>query len=327
MSNVLEFPGLGLSIPVNPVAFTIGGLTVRWYGIIIAVGMVVGILLAYHFSKKAGITEDDILDVGLLAVIFGVIGARIYYVVFAWDEFSADPMKIFRVWEGGLAIYGGIIAGLITALVVCKKKKIPLRPVTDVMVIGVIAGQAIGRWGNFMNHEAFGSNTTLPWGMTSERIQAYLTRNQAALAAQGITVDPSVPVHPCFLYESLWCFLGLALLIVLFKHRRFDGETAVAYIGWYGFGRGVIEGLRTDSLMWGPVRVSQVLGFACAVVALGLIIYARIRIKKKREQNIPVLLYVQTEQSKQRLQEAKQKQQALKKKKADKKERNHGSAD
>ena len=178
-----------------------------------------------------------------------------------------------------------------------------------------------------MNHEAFGSNTTLPWGMTSERIQAYLTRNQAALAAQGITVDPSVPVHPCFLYESLWCFLGLALLIVLFKHRRFDGEIAVAYIGWYGFGRGVIEGLRTDSLMWGPVRVSQVLGFACAVVALGLIIYARIRIKKKREQNIPVLLYVQTEQSKQRLQEAEQKQQALKKKKADKKERNHGSAD
>lgn len=301
MSNVLKFPGLGLEFPIDPIAFTIGGITVRWYGIIVATGMIVGILLAYKFCKKAGVHPDDILDIGMLAVVFGVIGARLYYVIFAWHEFAGDPLKIFRIYEGGLAIYGGIIGGLIATIVVCRIKKIKLYAVTDVLVIGVIAGQAIGRWGNFMNHEAFGSNTTLPWGMTSDRIVSYLTRNQATLAAQGVTVDPLAPVHPTFFYESIWCLLGLILLIFLFKHRKFDGESTIFYIGWYGFGRGIIEGLRTDSLMWGPVRVSQMLGFLCAAAAIGLIIYARMRIKKKNLAGESTVLYVDTEASRERI--------------------------
>ena len=212
---------------------------------------------------------------------------------------------------GGLAIYGGIIGALIVAFIVCRSKKLPMLPVADAAFPGVMLGQAIGRWGNFFNMEAFGTNTTLPWGMTSDTISNYLSRHQAALLAQGVVVDPAMPVHPTFLYESLWNLIGVAVLLLwLFPRRSYDGQITLGYTAWYGLGRFFVEGLRTDSLMWGSVRVSQALGGVLFIVAAGLMLAIFLWSRKpmtleyiegEKKPRFVLRRYVDTEESRQRM--------------------------
>lgn len=230
---------------------------------------------------------------------------------FQWDNYKDNLKEIFNLRGGGLAIYGGIIGALIVAFIVCRIKKLPMLPVADAAFPGVMLGQAIGRWGNFFNMEAFGTNTTLPWGMTSDTISAYLSRHQAALAAQGIMVDPTLPVHPTFLYESLWNLIGVAILLLwLFPRRSYDGQITLGYTAWYGLGRFFVEGLRTDSLMWGSVRVSQALGGVLFIVAAGLMLFIFLRGRKpmtleyiegQKKPRFTLGRYVDTKESRERI--------------------------
>lgn len=295
MEQTLSFPGLGLTLELDRVAFQIGGFAVYWYGIIIALAFVVGIVYVMSRVKSFGLDSDRVFDVLLIAVICGVIGARLYYVVFTWQDYKDNLLDIFNVRRGGLAIYGGIIFGVLGGWLGAKLRKVKFLPMLDLALGGIMLGQAVGRWGNFINIEAFGGNTTLPWGMTSPAIVSYLTANKESLGALGMNIDPTMPVHPTFLYESVWCLLGFLLIAFLTKRRRFDGELSLIYLGWYGLGRFFIEGLRTDSLLMGSVRVSQLVALLCflfAVVAL-IAIFSRIR----READPDYLkLYVDTEE-------------------------------
>lgn len=282
MTRPLLFPGLGLEFHISRVAFSIGPLTVYWYGIILVFGMGMALLYCTRRSRDFGIHPDRVSDVILYAIVAGLIGARIYYVLFSWDYYSQHPAEIFRIWEGGIAIYGGILGGLLGSVLLCKLWKIPLLPLLDLMVGGLILGQAIGRWGNFMNIEAFGGNTTLPWGMTGPSIVAYLEGQAAVLAEIGVIVDPIMPVHPTFFYESLWNLAGFGFIVWYTSRRRLNGELTLLYLAWYGLGRAWIEGLRTDSLMWGSVRVSQLLAAVCAVASALLLWQLRKRFEAGR---------------------------------------------
>ena len=265
--EILRFPGLGWEIPISRVAVSIGSLEIYWYGVIIAVGFGLGLWVYLSHNRSCGIHPDEGLDIILWSMLGAIVGARAYYVAFQWDHYKDNLKEIFNLRGGGLAIYGGIIGALIVAFIVCRSKKLPMLPVADAAFPGVMLGQAIGRWGNFFNMEAFGTNTTLPWGMTSDTISNYLSRHQAALLAQGVVVDPAMPVHPTFLYESLWNLIGVAVLLLwLFPRRSYDGQITLGYTAWYGLGRFFVEGLRTDSLMWGSVRVSQALGGVLFIV-------------------------------------------------------------
>ncbi len=301
MTDVISFPGLGWELTLNRVAFSIGDFYVYWYGILFAVAFLLGILYFHYRAKEFGIHPYDGLDVLLWAIVGGLVGARAYYVIFQWDMYKDDLMKIFAFREGGIAIYGGIIGAILVGYIACRVKKLPLLPMLDVGLPALLLGQAIGRWGNFINMEAFGTNTTLPWGMTSTTIQNYLTNMQASLAEMGIMVDPALPVHPTFFYESLWDFIGfLVLAFVITRCRRYDGQVALWYMGWYGFGRALVEGLRTDSLMWGAFRVSQVLGAVLFVLAAVLLIMFQFKLKGGARPSY-LKLYAQTEESKVRI--------------------------
>lgn len=257
------------SVDINPVAFTIGSLEVRWYGLFIGLGMILAILYASHYAKKFGVDGDRMFDVAILSIVIGVLGARLYYVLFNLSEYkNASFWDILNIRDGGLAIYGGIICGMLSGWLLCKWRKVKILPMMDLASIGFLIGQTLGRWGNFTNQEAFGCNTDLPWGMYSLRTNAYLTAHRLELLDRGIVVNPAQMVHPCFLYESLWCLLGF-LLIHFFvrKNRRYDGQILLLYIFWYGLGRFWIEGLRTDSLMWGPYRISQLIAAVCVFTA------------------------------------------------------------
>lgn len=281
MTELIQFPGLGLSFEISRVAFSIGGYRIYWYGILFAAAFVAGICLFQFRARRFGIHPSDGVDVVLCAVVGGLIGARVYYVIFSWDMYRDNPLKIFALREGGLAIYGGVIGAMIVAWIAARFKKLPFLPLADAACPGLMLGQAIGRWGNFFNTEAFGSNTTLPWGMTSPTISAYLSSHQVQLAQQGVSIDPSAPVHPTFLYESVWCLLGVLVLCrILTPRRRFDGEILLAYLGWYGLERALVEGLRTDSLMLGAFRVSQLLSAVLFVGASVLLLKGRIGQKK-----------------------------------------------
>lgn len=277
--EILNFPGLGLEFELTKVAFSIFGWPIHWYGLIIATAFLCGAIYALARTKAFAVDADRLMDVILCAVLFGVVGARLYFVLFSLDTYINNPISIFFTWEGGIAIYGGLIGAVLATLIVCKIRRVRLLPCLDNLVGGVILGQAIGRWGNFVNIEAFGSNTTAPWGMTSPSIEWYLTQQRDALKAIGVLVDPSLPVHPTFLYESLWCLLGFLLIALYTKHRRFDGELSLIYSGWYGLGRFWIEGLRTDSLLIGTVRISQLVALLCVIAsALTLVlIHSKIR--------------------------------------------------
>lgn len=309
--EILRFPGLGWEIPISRVAVSIGSLEIYWYGVIIAVGFGLGLWVYLSHNRSCGIHPDEGLDIILWSMLGAIVGARAYYVAFQWDHYKENLKEIFNLRGGGLAIYGGIIGALIVAFIVCRSKKLPMLPVADAAFPGVMLGQAIGRWGNFFNMEAFGTNTTLPWGMTSDTISNYLSRHQAALAAQGVMVDPSLPVHPTFLYESLWNLIGVAVLLLwLFPRRSYDGQITLGYTAWYGLGRFFVEGLRTDSLMWGSVRVSQALGGVLFIVAAGLMLAIFLRSRKpmtleyiegEKKPRFVLRRYVDTEESRQRM--------------------------
>ena len=309
--EILRFPGLGWEIPISRVAVSIGSLEIYWYGVIIAVGFGLGLWVYLSHNRSCGIHPDEGLDIILWSMLGAIVGARAYYVAFQWDHYKDNLKEIFNLRGGGLAIYGGIIGALIVAFIVCRSKKLPMLPVADAAFPGVMLGQAIGRWGNFFNMEAFGTNTTLPWGMTSDTISNYLSRHQAALLAQGVVVDPAMPVHPTFLYESLWNLIGVAVLLLwLFPRRSYDGQITLGYTAWYGLGRFFVEGLRTDSLMWGSVRVSQALGGVLFIVAAGLMLAIFLwsrkpmtleNIEGEKKPRFVLRRYVDTEESRQRM--------------------------
>ncbi|MGX8702520.1 prolipoprotein diacylglyceryl transferase [Caproiciproducens sp.] len=262
MLNV-QFPGLGIHFTINPVAFSIGSLTVRWYGVIIAVGFLLAFLYVMASCKKFNMDQDRLIDAVIVGIIGGIIGARAYYVIFdTSDQYLRNPISALYIWEGGLGIYGGIIGGLLCGALIAKLRKISVPAMLDLASLGFLIGQTIGRWGNFVNQEAFGRETTLPWGMVSE--------NTSAIA--------NGPVHPCFLYESLWCLLGFVLLHIFSRRfRRYDGQVFLCYLIWYGVGRFFIEGLRTDSLITPvlPLRVSQVVAVITVLTGIALLIVFR----------------------------------------------------
>ncbi len=260
---VVSFPGIDLELTVNRVAFNVFGIPIYYYGLIIALGFVAGIIVASFVSKKLGEKSDLALDVALVCTVPAIICARLYYVMFRFEDYNDNLLSVFDIRSGGIAIYGAVIGAAVAALVFCRLRKKSFLKVFDIGSVGLITGQAIGRWGNFFNQEAFGSNTNLPWGMTSQAVKEYL----ALLRSEGASVYPEVPVHPTFLYESLWCVLTLAvLLFIVFKCYRYSGQVFFAYGALYGLGRMWIEGLRTDSLMFGPFRVSQMVALLSVIV-------------------------------------------------------------
>ena len=280
----IRFPGLfgDWAFTASAKALDIGK-GVYWYGIIIAIGLLMALLFCMKQRKKYGISEDDLLDGLLWGIPFGIIGARLYYVIFYLDLYrnsdgTINWREVIAIWDGGLAIYGGVIATVIVALLLSRRRKFKIGAMLDLVVMGLLIGQIFGRWGNFMNREAFGAETTLPWRMQ-------LTTTAGTL----------IEVHPTFLYESLWNLIGLLLIIfVVSKARRFDGENTLFYFLWYGIGRFWIEGLRTDSLYlfnWTiagqPIRVSQALSLVMVLVSAFMLLY-HIKIKP----HTPEELYV-----------------------------------
>lgn len=278
MSKTVTFPGLGLEFHLNPIAFSVLGWPIHWYGIIIAAGFLLAVAYCTRVSKRFGIREDDVLDMLFFAVPLSIVGARLYYVLFYLDLYrradgSLDFGAMVRIWDGGLAIYGGVIASALTLLVFCRVKKISFLAFADVGVYGLLIGQAVGRWGNFVNVEAYGGLTTLPWRMCSTSIANELMDKgllESQEAYQSI-LDGTLGVHPTFLYESLWNVLGFVLLVLLArKGRKFDGQIFLSYVAWYGIGRAIIEGMRTDSLYFfgTGLRTSQLVGIISAVAAI-----------------------------------------------------------
>ncbi len=257
--------------------------TIKWYGVIIAFGFVLAALLGGRVAYTWRMSLDKMVDVLIYGTLAGIVGARLYYVIFKWDYFSQHPLEIPMIWHGGLAIYGGLIGGLIAAFVVCRVKKLNIPNLLDLCGMSFLVGQGIGRWGNFANQEAFGMNTDSPFGMWSTRIAEYVSSHQDVFAQQGFSVDASKPVHPTFLYESVCCLLGALLLyIVCRKARRFHGEMFLIYCVWYGAERAIVEGLRTDSLYipGTTLRISQLVSAVIAVVALVVLIVLLVRYKK-----------------------------------------------
>lgn len=264
LASPITFPNLGISVNPDPVAFTVFGKDIYWYGIIIACGFVLAAIYMMRRAKAFGITDDDVLDMLLWAVPVGIVCARAYYCIFYWDLFRDNPVSVLYIWEGGLAIYGGVIGGALTLLIVAKVKKLPAPVLLDVAALGVIIGQFCGRWGNFMNREAHGAVT-----------DSFLKMGLQNAAGEVIYY------HPTFLYESVWNLIGFIGLHFYVRRRRFDGEIFVLYMTWYGLGRVWIEGLRTDSLYLFStgIRVSQLL--AGVFFAAGMAILLTVYLKRK----------------------------------------------
>ena len=272
--NLVSFPGLGIGeMELHTVAFTLFGRPVAWYGVIIMVGVILAVLYAVSRTKcektlsvgpdtgRKPPIPDDILDYAIYCVFFGILCARAYYVIMRWDAYyvAGDIGKTLRnciaIWEGGLAIYGGIIGGTVTAFIVSRVKKQNIFQILDIVAPGVMIGQLIGRWGNFVNAEAYGAVTDLPWRM--------------GITEYGVTTC----YHPTFLYESLWNLLGFILIHLFYPKKKYHGQIFVMYITWYGFGRMFIEGLRTDSLYVGSVRISQLVGFVCFIAGFAILFF------------------------------------------------------
>ncbi len=254
---MIQFPGLGLEFNIDRVAFSLFGKDIYWYGIIIGLGVMIALIYGLYEANRVGFDTNALLDLVIYGIIFGIIGARLYYVIFNFKNYSSF-WDIFKIWEGGIAIYGGIIGAVTAGYIYCKKKKQNFLLALDVASIPFLIGQAIGRWGNFVNREAYGSETTLPWRMTIYN-----------------EVGKLVSVHPTFLYESLWNVVGIVILILYRKHKKFTGELFALYMTWYGLGRFWIEGLRTDSLMLGPIRISQLVAIITAIIGIYIIVKMR----------------------------------------------------
>ena len=260
MTNyIIEFPGLGLKLN-PPAGFSIGSFEVRLYGLIIALGLVLAVVYSLRRREQFGLSEDDLLDGVLWIAPFAIVCARLYYCAFEWDMYKDNPLSILYIWEGGIAIYGAVIGAAIGVFIHCKFiKKISILATLDLVSLGFMIGQMIGRWGNFFNREAHG-------GVTDSFLRMGLIN--------PITGNGEY-YHPTFLYESRWNLFGFVLLHGISKGRKYDGQIALMYVTWYGLGRAFIEGLRTDSLWWGNFRVSQVLAaVTCAAAGIVLIVMA-----------------------------------------------------
>ncbi len=285
--TLVSFKGLerAFEIPSVLAEFTVFGnlISIKMYGAIIAFGFTLAVLFGGRMAYKWKMSLDKMVDVLIYGTVAAIIGARLYYVFSKWDYYSAHPEQIVRIWEGGLAIYGGIIAGIAAAFVVCKVRKLNFWNLLDIAGMSLLIGQGIGRWGNFTNQEAFGVNTDMPWGMWSTKVHDYIVYHQDEFAANGFSVDPDKFVHPTFLYESIWCLLGvLVLYIITKKARKFSGQTFLCYGIWYGLERTIVEGLRTDSLYitGTTIRTSQALSMAIVAVCAVLLVVLLIKYKK-----------------------------------------------
>ncbi len=281
MSSQISFPGL--SIPpftVNPVAFSVGGIEIRWYGIIIVLGIIAGFSYAAFRAKQSRLSLDDMLDYVLVALPLGIICARLYYVVFFNDGSYKTFYDVIAIWEGGLAIYGGVLGGLIGMFLVSRHKKNKFRAVLDCFAPGVMIGQIFGRWGNFFNAEAYGTLDHIDFPFIGRIFTPHFEENYPLRMVIENGFVGKIAVHPTFLYESVWNLLGLLLIHLFFNRKRFDGEVALWYFAWYGFGRFFIEGMRDDSLMLGSFRVSQILALVLFAASIVLIVIGSKKAKK-----------------------------------------------
>lgn len=258
--STISFPSLGIEIN-PPQVLSLGPVDIHLYGLVIALGLMLAAVYGMRRSKEFGLTEDNILDGVLWITPFAIVCARAYYVAFTWEYYSRNPISILYIWEGGLAIYGGVLGAILGMWVFCRVKKLKFAAVLDLVLLGFLIGQSMGRWGNFFNREAFGAPTD-----SFFRMGLYNT-----------TTGAWEYYHPTFLYESVWNLIGLGLLHVLSKKRRYDGQIALGYAAWYGLGRAFIEGLRMDSLYWGPFRVSQVLAALSCLAAVGILLWQNFR--------------------------------------------------
>ncbi len=290
--SYISFPGLGIEpFHIDKAAFSLFGREVAWYGILITIGMVLAVLYANYVGvKREKLNSDLIIDLAFFIIVFGVIGARLYYVIFEWDAYVVrsgsfisnilDTLtNIVSIWKGGLAIYGGILGGLLTAFIFAKVRKIPFIKLFDILAPTVTIGQIIGRWGNFINMEAHGGPTDLPWRM------GLLYSIDGTGPATGVW-DSQMYVHPTFLYESLWNLIGFCILHNVYKKKKFNGQMGAMYFVWYGFGRMLIEGLRTDSLYLGPVRISQLVGAATCILGIVILTIGFGKVKKEDNANL-----------------------------------------
>lgn len=279
----IAFPHLGISIGTLPKGITIGSFTIAYYGMIIALGMVGGLLLARWQAKRTGQNPEIYMDFAIIGIIFSIIGARLYYVIFSWEHYKDDLLQIFNIRGGGMAIYGSVIAAVITAIVYCRRKKYNFFLFADTAVGGLVLGQVIGRYGNFMNREAFGEYTDSLFAMRLKLDQVTSSNVTDAMRDHMTTADGVnyIQVHPTFLYESVWNLLLLILILLYTKKKKFDGELFLMYLVGYGIGRAWIEGLRTDQLQIGStgIAVSQVLSALLAVAGIIYWIYRRVKLK------------------------------------------------
>lgn len=308
----IQFPKLGWTFHIDPTAFTIGSFNIQWYGIIIVLGLILALIYVLPRMKRFGLDADRAIDAIIGGVIGGIIGARTYYVLLRWDEYKGDIKAIFNTRNGGLAIYGGLIGAILVGFIICKIRKVKVLPMLDIVSIGFLIGQGIGRWGNFVNQECFGSNTSSFLGITGGRIQQTIIDQTAIGGEMNINGNAAMvwdkAVHPCFLYESIWCLLGFLVLSTLSKRRKYDGQIFLMYLAWYGAGRFVIEGLRTDSLMAGSLKFSQMLSAILVLVSVILQLVFFFRRKRDPERFV---LYSSTEESRQLIEEGRRKRMGL----------------
>ena len=255
MANNITFPRLGISLNISPAAFHIGQKEIYWYALIILTGFFAGIALASWGCEKRGLKKENVLDIALYGIAFGILGARLYYVIFAWKEFSHDILGIFRIWEGGLAIYGGIIAACISTIIYCRAKKLNILNALDVCCVGLLLGQAIGRWGNFTNCEVFGRATSIIFGMS---------------------INGRETVHPLFLYESMWNLAGVVLILLVRDKKTRNGQVFALYLFWYSLGRLFLEGMRDSSyILWlipDKLGISQAIAVIIMIVAVAIFV-------------------------------------------------------
>ncbi len=251
----ISFPFFGIEIDPGR-AISLGPVSIHYYGIAIALGLILAVMYGWWRRKEFGISEDDLTDGVLWIVPFSIVCARLYYCAFSWDTYKDDPISMLYIWNGGLAIYGGVIGAGLGVVIHCAWRKIKLPAILDLVALGFLIGQCVGRWGNFFNREAFG-------GETDVFIKMGLLNSVTGKVEYH---------HPTFLYESLWNFVGFLALHFLTKRRQYDGQIALGYVAWYGLGRTIIEGLRTDSLYWGPFRVSQLLAAASCLIATAVLL-------------------------------------------------------
>lgn len=257
--NIISFPKIGLTLNINPVAFSIGNKPIYWYALIILTGFLLGLLFVYKTCEKRGIKKDYIWDIALIGLVFGIIGARIYYVLFALDEFDSF-VDMFKIWNGGLAIYGGIIGAAISTFIYCKIRKLSVPKVFDICAPGLLIGQAIGRFGNFVNAEVFGGETN-----------SFL----------GMSINGNAPVHPLFLYESLWNIIGFIIILLFRDKKKRDGQVFCFYILWYSLGRLFLEGMRNPKYILyvipNVLGISQLVALILIIVSASILIYMHVK--------------------------------------------------